>query len=104
MSTKGTSKMKAPMTVDHSNMKLGKRHARHDPRVPMLARYTVSLPAPPAHVDYAKKVTSWPMMLNNKLGDCTCAAVGHVIAAGYGPLARFASPDGTNIALIFQKP
>jgi len=65
--------------VDHSKMKLGKRHARHDPRVPKLLKFTASLPPPPASVDWSSKVTTWPMMLNDKLGDCTCAAVGHCI-------------------------
>lgn len=65
--------------VDHSKMKLGKRHPRHDPRVPMLARYTKALPPAPASTDYESKVTNWPMMMNDNLGDCTCAAVGHVI-------------------------
>lgn len=65
--------------VNHSKMKLGKRHPRHDPRVPMLARYTTALPSAPPSVEYQTKVTDWPMMMNDRLGDCTCAAVGHVI-------------------------
>jgi hypothetical protein len=37
------------------------------------------LPKTPSLVDRASKVTSWPMYLNDSLGDCTCAAVGHAI-------------------------
>jgi hypothetical protein len=65
--------------VDHSNMRLGKRTARHDRRVPMLAKYTAALPPPPPSVDYTTKLTNLGMMLNDKLGDCTCAAVGHCV-------------------------
>jgi hypothetical protein len=32
-------------------------------------------------VDWASQVSDWPMYLNDKIGDCTCAAVGHVIEA-----------------------
>lgn len=67
--------------VDYSKMKLGKRHPRHDSRVPQLAKYTQALPPAPNSVDYQNKIGegNWPMMVNDKLGDCTCAAVGHVI-------------------------
>jgi hypothetical protein len=36
---------------------------------------------PPAVVDWASRVLSWPMYLNNRLGDCTCAALGHALEA-----------------------
>lgn len=39
------------------------------------------LPATPAVVDYASKVRAWPMYLNDTLGDCTCAGVGHSVQA-----------------------
>jgi hypothetical protein len=32
-------------------------------------------------VDWASQVSDWPMYGNDKIGDCTCAAVGHVIEA-----------------------
>jgi hypothetical protein len=31
-------------------------------------------------VDRQSKVSQWPMYLNDRLGDCTCAAMGHAIA------------------------
>jgi hypothetical protein len=65
--------------VDHRPMRLGKRPHRHDPRVPKLARYLTAQPPPPAAVDWFSRVPSWPMMKNEALGDCTCAAVGHII-------------------------
>jgi hypothetical protein len=69
------------MTVDHSKLKLGKKPAHHDPRTLQMANY-LELPAIPATQDWTKKAASnWGMMLNDKLGDCTCAAVGHIIQA-----------------------
>ena len=69
--------------TDHSSMKLGKKPAFHDPRTLMLADYLhgEALPPAPAKFAYAKNIgaTAWGMMANDKLGDCTCAAAGHLI-------------------------
>lgn len=68
--------------VNHTQVKLGKQPARHDRRTLMLASYvTAELADPPAKVDYAKGVAEWPMYKNDQLGDCTCAAAGHMIEA-----------------------
>lgn len=60
---------------------LGKRPARHDARTLKLARYTAALPSPPTSCDLTGKITNLGMMLNDSLGDCTCAAIGHTIQA-----------------------
>jgi hypothetical protein len=69
--------------VDHLSMKLGKHPARHDPRTLQLADYIVSTELPPApeEQDWATKVPpdEWGMMVNDRVGDCTCAAAGHLI-------------------------
>jgi len=66
--------------INLTQMKLGKLAARHDPRTLMLASYlTAQLPAPPGTITWGKKVAQWPMYLNDKIGDCTCAAAGHMI-------------------------
>lgn len=65
--------------VDHSQKKLGKHRPRLDSRTLRLAKYVKDLPLPPDSVDYSGGVTAWGMMLNDKLGDCTCAAAGHFI-------------------------
>jgi hypothetical protein len=70
-----------PTRIDPLKLKLGKHPARHDPRTLLLASYaTPALPAPPATMNLAKKVKGpWGMMDNDQLGDCTCAAAGHLI-------------------------
>ena len=66
--------------VDHSNMKLGKALPKHDPRTLALANYlTADAPTPPDATNNLAKVTNLGMMLNDQLGDCTCATVGHII-------------------------
>jgi hypothetical protein len=60
-------------------VKLGKKKAKHDPRTLMLAKYITKLPPPLVSVDWTKKVSNLGMMLNDNLGDCTCADCGHMI-------------------------
>lgn len=69
-------------SVNNASRKLGKLPVRHDPRTFLMADYLVpaNLPAPPVQVDWAPAVKKpWGMMMNDKLGDCTCAAAGHMI-------------------------
>ena len=84
--------------VNHEKVKLGKLAVRHDPRTLMMATYTTAqLTAPPASADYTKKVNKpWGMMKNDVIGDCTCAAAGHLImewTANAGTLVRPSTPD-----------
>jgi hypothetical protein len=60
--------------------KLGKRAPRIDHRTLHMARYRIpgAISVPP-EVSWVTKVSAWPMMLNDSLGDCTCAAAGHMI-------------------------
>jgi hypothetical protein len=69
-----------PTRIDPKKLKLGKQVARHDARTLLLASYvTPALPAPPPQHDLTSKINSWGMMENDQLGDCTCAAAGHLI-------------------------
>jgi hypothetical protein len=70
-----------PSRIDPLKLKLGKHPPRHDPRTLLFASYaTAALPAPPPTLDLTAKVTvPWGMMDNTQLGDCTCAAAGHLL-------------------------
>jgi hypothetical protein len=69
-----------PTRVDPLKLKLGKQAARHDPRTLLLASYmTTELPVAPPAFDLTSKVSVWGMMENQDIGDCTCAAAGHLI-------------------------
>jgi hypothetical protein len=69
-----------PTRIDPRKLKLGKSPARHDPRTLLFASYvTPALPVAPASFDLTSKVSSWGMMDNDQVGDCTCAAAGHLI-------------------------
>lgn len=60
---------------------LGKKPRLVDSRTLQFALYLKKpeLPAPPAAVNYGKAVTRWPIYANDRYGDCTCAAAGHMI-------------------------
>ncbi len=69
-----------PTQIDTRKLKLGKQTARHDPRTLLLASYvTHALPTPPPSFDLTTKVKAWGMMENDQIGDCTCAAAGHLL-------------------------
>lgn len=61
--------------------RLGKLPRRQDRRVPVLSAFCRAgqLAALPDAVDWARGVVSWPMMGNDRLGDCTAAALGHAV-------------------------
>ena len=59
---------------------LGKQDPKHDRRTLQLATYGSKLAAPPDAVDWTKRASDdFGQMLNDQLGDCTCAAIAHII-------------------------
>ncbi len=91
-----------PTRIDPLKLKLGKLAARHDPRTLLLATYmTPALPAPPPQINVAQAVKGpWGMMDNDQIGDCTCAAAGHLLmewtASAQGKM--FTPPDSQIVA------
>lgn len=81
------------------HLKLGRKPKVEDARTLRLAKYldlAEALPATPPSADWVTGVPSWPMYGNDRLGDCTCAAVGHMIQAwsqAAGGLKTFADAD-----------
>jgi len=63
--------------LDIAKLKLGKLPAKVDTRTLRFAKYAGALPPPPIACDFSKGVTEWGLMLNNDLGDCVCAMIGH---------------------------
>jgi hypothetical protein len=60
-------------------LKLGRKAVKHDTRRLMLKKYLPAVVTPPPAVDWTKGVTSFGMMLNDQLGCCTIAGVGHAV-------------------------
>lgn len=90
-------------------VKLGKLPPRIDSRTLRLAKYLGQQgtdrralpPAPPA-VDWTAKISSWPMMANDTLGDCTCAAAGHMIECWTANLGDAFTPTSAQIIAAYS--
>ncbi len=66
--------------ANHAAMRLGKGAPKHDPRTLRFASYlTTALPPAPPAVDWSEPVKHLGVMLNDQLGCCTCAAMGHIV-------------------------
>ncbi len=67
-------------TTENFQFQLGRRP--NDPIKPRLRLSTLltgEAPTVPENVDWLSRVTVWPMYLNDRIGDCTCATAGHMI-------------------------
>lgn len=74
--------MTSPIGVPSTGVKLGKLAPKHDRRTLLMASYLVPKKlsaAPPAKTWTGKCEPDYGMMANDQLGDCTCAAMGHMI-------------------------
>jgi hypothetical protein len=59
---------------------LGKQAPRLDRRTLRLSNYLKKLPTPPTEVSWVTQVPGpWPMFLNDTLGTCVIAAMGHMV-------------------------
>lgn len=78
-----------------AGLKLGRSEVRHDARTLRLATYIdeAALPAIPDAWDWASGVPSWPMYGNDRLGDCTIAAAGHLVQAWTTAAGAEVTPD-----------
>lgn len=66
--------------IDLTKVKLGKLARKFDPNVRAIAPVSHVWPPAPVEVDWtAKADQNFGMMLNDELGNCTCAAGGHFI-------------------------
>ena len=99
------------MTLSQRSFKLGRLPRTHDPRIPMLfslqGKAGLTPPTPPPAVNYTHGMpANLGMMLNDTLGDCTCAAVYHALQVwtfntqGAGKMDTEAD---SNVKLLYEK-
>lgn len=76
---------------------------RTKPRL-KLGPFVAAAAAPPPAVDWYSHVTSWPMYLNDQLGDCTIAMVAHNIqsASTYGD-GRTETVTDDNVLTVYEE-
>lgn len=65
------------------HLRLGRTKPDAAPKLKLASYLDIEslLPARPQHIDYFSAVPDWPMYGNDILGDCTWAAVGHMVQA-----------------------
>lgn len=85
-----------------AHVKLGALPPREDKHVLKLANYkTTELPAPPISKQWGVKVPTFPMYANDKLGDCTCAAVGHMEQVWTSQAGQIWTPTTTEVTDLY---
>lgn len=87
------------------HLKLGAKPPKHDARTLQLASYldeTIVLPEIPAKEDWTLGVRTWPMFGNDRLGDCTCAAAGHMIQAWSHAAGHPKTPADASVIAMYR--
>jgi len=83
--------------------KLGKSPVRIDARTLRFGTYlTAALPQAPASVAYQAKVPTWPMYDNDKYGDCTAAAAGHLIQSWTANASTEVTPADATVLHFYK--
>ena len=94
-------------TIATSTHKLGRLARGHDKRIPMLHDLLAGAaqPTPPAALDYTKGMpANLGMMLNNTLGDCTCAAFYHALQVwSFNCGAPIDTQPDKDVELLYEK-
>lgn len=84
------------------HVSLGRLPKRTDDRTLQLASYKqASLPAAPPVTQWGVKVPSFPMYANDHLGDCTCAAVGHMEQIWTSQAGQIWTPTETEVMNMY---
>jgi hypothetical protein len=87
-------------------LKLGRNPSRHDRRTLYLSRYVNlrSLPGAPPKRDWThpEHAPAWGLFANDRLGDCTCAAIGHYLQAQSANTGRPLTITGGDVIKMYS--
>src|SRR5579862_7669629 len=86
--------------------KLGRTARGHDPRIPhfsALAAGKVLPPIPPAHDWSTGMPSDLGMMMNDTLGDCTCAAVYHARQVWTANTGGIVTEPDSDVEMLYEK-
>ncbi len=82
---------------------LGRKPSERDVRTLSFGRYLgPTLPPLPRTVDWSTGVSSWPMFDNDRYGDCTCAAVGHMVEAWTAAAGKQVTPKDADVLRMYE--
>ncbi len=85
------------------HLRLGKKPPVEDARTLKFAAYLdeAAIPTPPPSCDYGSAVPSYPMYGNDSLGDCTCAAAGHMVQAWSQAAGGMKTMDDADVERLY---
>jgi len=84
--------------------KLGRKATRSDPRTLRLASYLPKeLPPAPDAMNWMRTKTDWGQMANDRLGDCTIAAVAHAIQVWYNATGNALTYDDQTVVGYYER-
>jgi hypothetical protein len=88
------------------NLKLGKLAPRHNDKTLRLRTYLgIDVPPPPPEKvfrEYKIPADAWGMFGNDTIGDCTCAAVAHMIMLFTAHTGTLVTPDPSDIITAYS--
>lgn len=82
------------------SVRLGKKPAVKDMRVPRFSKHMGQLPSPPTWANWFADVPSWGMLGNDQVGDCVDAAALHMILQMTSYVSPGAAPMPTDAEAI----
>ena len=89
--------------VDHSRMKLGRMGGpSRRVKAMALAPHLEGLPRPPKFVLWFQNLENIGVMMNDRLGDCTCAGVGHAIQTWTSLTGQQITPTDADILALYE--
>ena len=88
--------------ADHSMMRLGRIAAAKRANCMALAPHLEGLPRPPEFVLWFQKLENIGVMMNDSLGDCTCAGVGHAIQTWTSLTGQQITPTDADILALYE--
>jgi len=88
---------------DFGHLRLGRIKPPEPPKL-QLAKFideAVAIAAAPPTADFYSAVPSWPMYENDALGDCTCAAPGHMVQAWSAAAGALKTMDDADVVRMY---
>ena len=95
--------MREALLIDHTRMKLGRKAIKRDSRTLRLAHYLApDKPKPPVKWDWTGGVSSWGMMLNDRIGDCTIAGAAHAMQVWTKALGKLHTVQDAEVQAAYE--
>jgi hypothetical protein len=85
-------------------MMLGKTPPKFNKRTLRLGNYLIpdAPPIPPTKTYWEYKVPAWTMAKNDTVGDCTCAAIAHMVMLWTAHAGAMVTPSDTDVLAVYS--